>query len=501
MSRSEANRQLANSLSSSSNPSTCHPYEDPDPSTTNREPKTLMNGVLTELYATDPSMNELVQRIVTEIAFQTARSVAKSASASDESSKKSKKDRGSGRSKSKSKSSRKNRSKSIRNGGSSSKVESTVSNTQVSSKKTKKQKSKEKEKEPQAATDSASSLLSSSPGSCPESILRNRNRSSSISDSFSNLSGTSSLNSMSQKTITCALDSRKFYHELIQKLEPHRETICIQDVDELLLSDTKQEGGWMDSTNTTENLNRSDHSLPTLLTAPSTKASSCFSMSSSSSRSTTTTNRVGGGDFEAAFEPFHMRCLALVSHNEMKTTMKQFVISYKHILKKFRLTGTQSTMTMLGEVFDSDPDIVFGPTCKSGPLGGDAELVAMMTSGQLGGLLFFQDPMTSHPHQCDIDCLVRQAQVNNTVIATTPTTALAIVELFKMALMGSGKPELIPSFFLTTQSPTVLAYQRAQEELVMSKRMDTNKVSSIALQSMESDSSTTSTIGLSMPGF
>ena len=55
-------------------------------------------------------------------------------------------------------------------------------------------------------------------------------------------------------------------------------------------------------------------------------------------------------DFQAAFGPNKMRCLALLFHNEMKTIMKEFVIEHKHILKKFRLTGTQSTMTMLAEV-------------------------------------------------------------------------------------------------------------------------------------------------------
>jgi methylglyoxal synthase len=171
-------------------------------------------------------------------------------------------------------------------------------------------------------------------------------------------------------------------------------------------------------------------------------------------------------DFDAAFEPSEMRCIALVSHNEMKPTMKHFVIQYKHVLKKFRLSGTKSTMKMLAEVFADEPDVEFGPACKSGPLGGDAELVALMTSGKLGGILFFQDPLTSHPHQCDIDCLVRQAVVHNTLMANTPTTAMACMEVFKRALMGVGRPELIPSFFFDLQSPTVEAYENNQERLI-----------------------------------
>ena len=171
-------------------------------------------------------------------------------------------------------------------------------------------------------------------------------------------------------------------------------------------------------------------------------------------------------DFQSAFSPNDMRCLALVSHNGMKATMKEFVLQHKNILKKFRLTGTQSTMKMLSEVFQDEPDIVFGPSCQSGPLGGDAELVALMTSGDLGGILFFQDPMSSHPHQADIQCLVRQAIVHNTILANTPTTAMSLMQVLKLALVGQGKAELIPSFFFSLQSPTVGAYKKEQSEVI-----------------------------------
>jgi hypothetical protein len=89
-------------------------------------------------------------------------------------------------------------------------------------------------------------------------------------------------------------------------------------------------------------------------------------------------------------------------------------------------------------------------------------IVALMASGQLGGLLFFQDPMTAHPHQADIDCLTRQAVVHNTIIATTPTTAMSIMQVFRMALIGEGMAELLPSFFVSLQSPSVAAYKTKQ---------------------------------------
>lgn len=179
-------------------------------------------------------------------------------------------------------------------------------------------------------------------------------------------------------------------------------------------------------------------------------------------------------DFDAAFAPSDMRCLALVSHNGMKKTMRQFVVANKNVLKKFRLTGTNSTMTMLKEVFKDEPagTVVFGPSCASGPLGGDAELVAHLVSGKIGGIIFFQDPMDSHPHRADIDCLVRQALVYNTMMAETPTSALMLLHCMRSALKGDGMPELIPSFFFSLQSPTVEAYKNKQKSVVNAQKAE-----------------------------
>lgn len=177
-------------------------------------------------------------------------------------------------------------------------------------------------------------------------------------------------------------------------------------------------------------------------------------------------------EFESAFPPSSMRCLALVSHNQMKSAMREFVMANKNLLKKFRLTGTNSTMMMLKEVFKDDPagTIMFGPACVSGPLGGDAELVALMVTGRIGGIVFFQDPMNAHPHRADIDCLLRQALVHNTMMAETPTTALMLTHCLRQALQGKGKPEMIPSFFFSLQCPSVEAYKAEQKAVVNAQR-------------------------------
>jgi len=171
--------------------------------------------------------------------------------------------------------------------------------------------------------------------------------------------------------------------------------------------------------------------------------------------------------FESCYAPEEMRCMALVAHNHMKPPMKNFVLANKNILKKFKLTGTNTTMIMLREVFFDDPDVVYGPTCTSGPLGGDAELVAVMCTENLGACVFFQDPMSTHPHVADIECLTRQANVHNIIMMANPSSAYACMTTLRIAL-EKGKAELIPSFFETLKSPSVLEYKKEQARVLAS---------------------------------
>jgi len=170
-------------------------------------------------------------------------------------------------------------------------------------------------------------------------------------------------------------------------------------------------------------------------------------------------------EFDSMFKPADMRLLALVSHNNMKASMKQFVLANMQVLKKFRLTGTNTTMSMLREVFGNDPDVIYGPSCKSGPLGGDAQLVAMAVTGQLGGCIFFIDPMDAHPHSADIECLVRQGNVHNILMMNNPSTAHVCMNTLRMALK-MGRMEMFPSFFFDLESPSVEAYKQRQNAVL-----------------------------------
>jgi len=174
--------------------------------------------------------------------------------------------------------------------------------------------------------------------------------------------------------------------------------------------------------------------------------------------------------FDSHFKPTEMRQLALVAHNHMKPAMKAFIESHAEILKKFRITGTNTTMTMCRTVFGDDPNVVYGATCSSGPLGGDAQLAALMVLEDVGGIVFFIDPLSAHPHQADIDSLCRLANVGNILLTTNPATSESMMYLLRCAMM-KGKKEMFPSFFQTLESPAVPEY-KAEQARALQKAID-----------------------------
>lgn len=168
--------------------------------------------------------------------------------------------------------------------------------------------------------------------------------------------------------------------------------------------------------------------------------------------------------FTSTFAPNEMRQLALVAHNHMKPAMKQFIETYSEILKKFRITGTQTTMKMCKSMWgEDDPAIHYGLTCTSGPLGGDAQIAALMCMEDLGGIIFFVDPLSAHPHQADIDSLLRLANCGNVIVCPNPASASSMMHTLRCALLkGERARGMIPSFFETLESPAVEEYKHAQ---------------------------------------
>ena len=68
---------------------------------------------------------------------------------------------------------------------------------------------------------------------------------------------------------------------------------------------------------------------------------------------------------------------------------------------------------------------------KSGPLGGDQQIGAMICEGKLDTLIFFVDPLSPMPHDVDVKALTRLATVYDIPMACNPATANLIIAGFQ----------------------------------------------------------------------
>jgi len=64
---------------------------------------------------------------------------------------------------------------------------------------------------------------------------------------------------------------------------------------------------------------------------------------------------------------------------------------------------------------------------KSGPLGGDAQIASLISDGEIDAVVFFIDPLGLHPHQVDVNMLLRICNVYNIPLATNYSTASLVI--------------------------------------------------------------------------
>ncbi len=64
----------------------------------------------------------------------------------------------------------------------------------------------------------------------------------------------------------------------------------------------------------------------------------------------------------------------------------------------------------------------------SGPYGGDAQIASRLVEGQVDMVLFFRDPLGKHPHEVDVNMLMRLCDVHNIPLATNIAAASRFVQ-------------------------------------------------------------------------
>jgi len=113
-----------------------------------------------------------------------------------------------------------------------------------------------------------------------------------------------------------------------------------------------------------------------------------------------------------------MKTIALIAHDKKKSEMLEFVGHHKELLAKFHLIATRTTGTLINDTFDLHVE-----TMLSGPMGGDQQIGARVAVGDVAYVVFLRDPLTSQPHEPDINALLRLCDVHDVPLATNRKSA------------------------------------------------------------------------------
>lgn len=105
--------------------------------------------------------------------------------------------------------------------------------------------------------------------------------------------------------------------------------------------------------------------------------------------------------------------VALVAHDNMKRDLAEWVDWNWEKLLQHHLICTGTTGKMVARTLMDRRGNEHGrfdiTLLKSGPLGGDQQLGAMIAEGGVEALIFFWDPMQAQPHDVDVKALLRLA--------------------------------------------------------------------------------------------
>ena len=111
--------------------------------------------------------------------------------------------------------------------------------------------------------------------------------------------------------------------------------------------------------------------------------------------------------------------IALVAHDQKKDEMVAFVRDNRDTLAAFALYATGTTG---GRILEACPDLAL-TRLKSGPVGGDQQIGALIAEGRIGALIFFIDALSPLPHDVDVKALTRLAVVYDIPMALNRRTA------------------------------------------------------------------------------
>ena len=130
--------------------------------------------------------------------------------------------------------------------------------------------------------------------------------------------------------------------------------------------------------------------------------------------------------------------VAIIAHDGKKADLVAFATFNRERLKRCRLTATGTTGRLLVEKVGLAAECL-----ESGPYGGDVQIASRIVEGVIDAVIFIVDPLDKHPHDPDIQTLMRVCNVRNVPLATNISTADILICSELLWSLESEGPEVL----------------------------------------------------------
>src|SRR5699024_7188651 len=114
--------------------------------------------------------------------------------------------------------------------------------------------------------------------------------------------------------------------------------------------------------------------------------------------------------------------IALIAHDKKKDDILKFIRLHLEFFKDHELFATGTTGARIIEHTGLEVN-----RCKSGPLGEDQAVCAMVANGAIDAIIFFRDPLTAKQYEPDVSALLRLSDVYDVPLATNEGTVSAVL--------------------------------------------------------------------------
>jgi methylglyoxal synthase len=121
--------------------------------------------------------------------------------------------------------------------------------------------------------------------------------------------------------------------------------------------------------------------------------------------------------------------LALIAHDEKKDDLLRLARQYRSTLSRLHLLATSHTGATLAQELDLPVERM-----QSGPQGGDVQIASRIVEGTVDAVVFLRDPLTAHPHEPDIQALLKVCDVHGVPVATNLASAEILLRSLSQAV-------------------------------------------------------------------